>query len=87
MACACIAFLSARSSRRKMADHGATVMTSSPLALMFEKPTLMSVAQNGTRAPRHYIQAALAGLRVVTDDRERVGRRHGPIGGDVRAGR
>jgi hypothetical protein len=54
--------------------------------MMFEKPTLMSFAQNGHEAPAHYIQAALAGLRVVADGRERVGRRYVPTGRDIGAG-
>jgi hypothetical protein len=44
----------------------------------------MALAQNGTRPPTHYLEAALAVLRVVPHDRQRIGRRHVPARRNVR---
>jgi transposase len=54
------------------------------LALIFEKPTLRSLAQNGTRPQRITSKTALVGLRIVTDHRERVSWRDVPVRRDLR---
>ena len=49
-----------------------------------QETDLMSFAQNGTKPPTHDIQAALAGLRVIADHRQRVSRRRVATRRDVR---
>jgi hypothetical protein len=52
----------------------------SALALMFAKPTLMSLAQYGTR-PTHHVEATLASLAVEATTRTKsVGARSSSIG-------